>query len=325
MPPRPENLGVVPLDVEHDGLPGVICAYLLEEPEPTIVDPGPSTSLPTLFERLEKHGVPPEDLRHLLLTHIHLDHAGGAGQLVRKYPEITVHVHEEGASHLTDPTRLVASTRRTFGDAHDRLWGEVLPIPGDRIRAWREGDSWPLPRIRPIPTPGHIGHHLAWEAEGHGVLFTGDVMGVILHPDTVAHPPTPPPAVDLEAWRRTLDKTLAPIDVEAFAPTHFGLHGDFHDRRRELRAALDRLVERVREAMIQGEAAEQADRDAYDREVRGELDLHFSAEWVERYLETFAPRTDWDGVRFHLARTERFRDDSAAASGDGRASGARDA
>ncbi len=304
MPQRPENLGAVPLDVEHDGLTGVICAYFLETPEPTLVDPGPSTSLPMLGRRLAELDVGLEDLRHLLLTHIHLDHAGAVGHLVKENPRLTVHVHEKGALHLIEPDRLVASTRRTFGDAHERLWGDVIPVPGDQIRAWSPGDSWPLPGIRPLPTPGHIDHHLAWEAERIGVLFTGDVMGVILAPETSAHPPTPPPAVDLPAWRRTLDETLAPVEVEAFAPTHFGFHGEFHARRRDLRACLDEVADRVRRAMREGEGAEKEDQAAYHRETTDELERHFPPEWVERYLATFSPRTDWKGVRFHLSRTE---------------------
>ena len=127
---------VVPIDVIHLGLRGVISSYWIDGPEPAIVDPGPSTSLGGLEDSLAELGVELSDIRHVLLTHIHLDHAGGTGHLLSRFPHLEVHIHVDGAPHMADPERLVASTRRTFGEAHDRLWGEVMPVPADRIRPW---------------------------------------------------------------------------------------------------------------------------------------------------------------------------------------------
>jgi glyoxylase-like metal-dependent hydrolase (beta-lactamase superfamily II) len=304
MPPS----GVVPLDAEHNGLSGAICVYLLEGPEPTLVDPGPSTSLDTLERRLREVGIPSGELRHLLLTHVHLDHAGAAGHLARANPRLTVHVHEDGAPHMVDPERLVASTRRTFGDAHDELWGQVLPVPRDQVKAWRPGDPRPLPGIRPLPTPGHIAHHLAWEAEGPGVLFAGDSLGIILHPEGPSHSATPPPSLDLAAWRRTLEHTLAPVEVDAFGVTHFGLHDDLHARRTVLLGRLRELTRRVAAAMEQGEAAEEEDRDAFHEETLTLHKEHLADKLVDGYFSTFSARTDWDGVRFHLARVPEAKD-----------------
>ncbi len=296
--------GILSLDVEHLGLPGAICAYVVEGPEPALVDPGPTPALPRLKDRLREVGFPPEDLRHILLTHVHLDHAGSTGHLAREFPALTVHVHEDGAPHMADPERLVRSTRRTFGEAHDRLWGEVVPIPSHQIRGWRPGDERPVPGIRPLPTPGHIAHHLAFEAEGHGVLFTGDSLGIILGPDAPTHPPTPPPAVDLAAWEDTLTRTLAPVEVDAFGVTHFGLHRGLHARREELRTRLLELAERVREALARGD---EEDRERYDREVVERLSPHVSDERVPRYFSTFPAASDWDGMRFFLERNPDWK------------------
>ncbi len=299
---RPDVEGVVPLDVGLDGMPGAICTYYLERPEPTLVDPGPSTSLEALEAGLAGVGVELSDLRHLLLTHVHLDHAGAAGHLARTNPRLLVHVHQDGAAHLADPERLVASTRRTFGDDHDRLWGEVVPVPRDRLRGWRPGDPRPLPGIRPLPTPGHIAHHLAWEVERSGVLLAGDALGLNLHAQAPSHPATPPPAVDLPEWYRTLDRRLAPVEVDAFGSTHFGLHPDLHQRRVRLRVALDALARRVAKAMAEGPEAEEADAEAFQRESVELQGPFLSPERAKGYFSCFPARTDWEGMRFFLSR-----------------------
>lgn len=304
---RPSVPGVVPLDVVHDGLPGAICVYLLEDPEPTLVDPGPSTSLPRLKDALREVGMDPGRIRHLLLTHVHLDHAGAAGHLAREIPRLTVHVHQEGAVHMADPERLVASTRRTFGEAHDRLWGEVLPIPGGQLRGWRPGDDRPLVGVRPLPTPGHIAHHLAWEVERHGVLLAGDALGIRLHPEAPSHPATPPPSLDLAAWRRTLTEVLGPVEVDAFGVTHFGLHTDLHARRMELLSRLEELAVRVHRAMEEGEAAEEEDAEAFQRETVDSLSAFLPRDRVEQYFRAFSAATDWRGMRFHLVRAPEAR------------------
>ncbi len=299
---RPEVEGIVPLDVGLDGLPGAICTYYLDRPEPTLVDPGPSTSLDALEAGLAGVGVALSELRHLLLTHVHLDHAGAAGHLTRQNPRLEVHVHEDGAPHLAEPQRLVASTRRTFGDDHDRLWGEVIPVPRDRLRGWRSGDPRPLQEVRPLPTPGHIAHHLAWEVEHAGVLLVGDALGLNLHVQAPPHPATPPPAVDLPEWRRTLDERLAPVEVDAFGSTHFGLHPELHRRRTRLRVTLDALANRVARAMAEGTEAEEADADAFQRETLELQGSCLSRGRAERYFSSFPARTDWEGMRFFLSR-----------------------
>ena len=289
------------LDLEHLGLQGALCAYVLLGDEPLLVDPGPSTTLGTLERKLAEHGVALTELRHVLLTHVHLDHAGSTGHLLRRAPRLSVHVHLEGAPHMAEPEKLVASTRRTFGEAHDRLWGEVLPVPADRIRAWEPGVRGPFRGVRAFPTPGHIGHHLSYLDESGGTLFSGDSMGIVLSEASPSHLPTPPPAVDLEAWRRTLE-SLAPLRPERIGVTHFGLHGGFEERRLELAERIDELEARVARALDTGDegAAE-----AYEEEVREVQSRHLPRERVDRYFGTFPASMDWAGARRYVEKQRR--------------------
>lgn len=286
------------IDLVHLDLEGAIACYLVEGDEPTIIDPGPSTTLEHLVDSLARYGVGPDDLRHVLLTHIHLDHAGATGHLVQRFPRATVHVHEDGASHMVDPERLVSSTRRTFGELHDRLWGEVRPVPEERIQAWRPGEGGTPAGLRPVPTPGHISHHLAYLDEQDGTLFAGDSMGIALSGGP-QHPPTPPPAVNLPDWARTLDK-VGEIGPERFGATHFGFHADVEARRAQLAERLEALEDRVRAAIEAGEETEDAER--YEREVREELAPYMGEERVNRYFDMFPARTDWAGVAFYVKR-----------------------
>ena len=285
------------VDLEHLGLPGAICAYLVETPEgPALVDPGPATTRDALAAGLEDAGVPVAEVRHVLLTHVHLDHAGVTGRLARDNARLTVHVHEEGAPHLAEPERLVASTRRTFGEAHDRLWGEVLPVPAPRIRGWRPGDRPPLRGLVALPTPGHIGHHLAYLDEEDGTLFAGDALGIVLAPGAPTHPPTPPPAVDVEAWLRTLEE-IAAVGPERAAVTHFGVHGDPAERAAALADALEALEARVEAALEEPGAAE-----AFGREVVERLGEHLPGDRAERYFGTFSAEKDWAGMRRYVEK-----------------------
>jgi glyoxylase-like metal-dependent hydrolase (beta-lactamase superfamily II) len=295
-----EHLGI---DLEHLELEGAICCYLLDAPEPTIIDPGPATTLERLVGELDANGIGRADLRHVLLTHIHLDHAGSCGHLMEVFPHAVVHVHRDGASHMADPERLVASTRRTFGALHDRLWGEVKPVPEDRIRAWDPGAAGPWPGLRPVSTPGHIAHHLAYLDERDGTLFSGDAMGIVLAGGP-QHPPTPPPAVNVADWRRTLDE-IGRIGPERFGATHFGFHVDVEARRAQLAERLDALERRVRTAIEAGIEEEEADAARFEREVRTELAPFMGEDRVNRYFDMFPAATDWAGMAFYAKRNPR--------------------
>lgn len=287
------------IDLGHAGVPGAIAAVILTDPAPTVVDPGPGSTLPALIRGLEALGLDLPDLRRVVLTHIHLDHAGGTGALVRANPEITVHVHEDGGVHLVDPERLVRSTRRTFGDRSDALWGETVPVPRSAIRGWTPRDAAPIDGLRVLPSPGHIDHHLAFQVESDGTLLAGDAMGIVLTEDGPVHPPTPPPSLDFSAWDETLER-WASLDVPAFVATHFGLHRRFHDRRLELRERLRSLESRVQAALdagVDGAAA-------YGAEVVERMSRGGDEARVRRYFETFPADTEWRGAEFHLRRRD---------------------
>ncbi len=229
------------LDLEHLGHERVIGSYLLAGDEPALVDCGPASCLGTLRERLAEHGLEVGELRHLLLTHIHLDHAGAAGSLVRECPGLLVHVSEVGAPHLVDPSRLERSARRLYGDDFDRLWGPLLPVPEENVRV--VGDR--VLDLEVFPTPGHASHHVSYLA-ADGSCCTGDAAGVRIPPGSYVAPVAPPPDIDVEAWEQTLDAIVA-RRPERLLLAHFGIADDPDFHLAELRAALRTWAERARE------------------------------------------------------------------------------
>src|SRR5947208_5273877 len=198
-------------------------------------------------ERLRERGLELRDVRHLLLSHIHLDHAGAAGVLVREHPELQVHVSPVGAPHLVDPRRLEESARRLYGDEFDTLWGELAPVPPENVR--ETGES--LLGLDCFPSPGHASHHVCY-LDQDGVLYAGDAAGVRVQPSPFVLPPTPPPEFDLEAWLRTLDE-LERRAPERLALIHFGVAEDVNGHLEQLRARLVEWAERVRDGASERE------------------------------------------------------------------------
>jgi len=217
-----------PIDLHQAGRPHVICAWQLGD---IVVDPGPASCMETLLA-----GLGDVEPRALALTHIHLDHAGAAGSLVQRFPNLEVWVHERGARHLIDPSRLLASAGSLYGEDMQRLWGEVLPVPAENIRPLSGGET-----VGPFSvayTPGHASHHVSYLDEASGNAFTGDVTGVRIDDGPVLAP-TPPPDIDLALWSASLEI------VEAWAPerlliTHFGMHSDVAEHLGRMREALQR-------------------------------------------------------------------------------------
>lgn len=208
---------LAPIDLHH-GSPRTVACYLLETPDgPALFDCGPATAVAALRRGLAERGLALGDVRDLFLSHIHLDHAGAAGVLVREHPALRVHVSAIGAPHLVDPRRLEASARRLYGDAFDGLWGELAPVPRANVHV-AEGNVLGL---EVVAAPGHASHHVVYLAP-EGTLYAGDAAGVRILPGRFVLPPCPPPETDVEAWERTIEQ------IERRAPArlaliHFGV------------------------------------------------------------------------------------------------------
>ena len=243
------------IDLEFLGSAEIIAAVLMHGPEGVaLIDPGPSSSLPVLEAALAARGFSSRDVRAILLTHIHLDHAGAAGTLVARCPHAQVYVHERGAPHLVDPSKLLSSATRLYGDDMDRLWGEVRPVPEERLRVLADdrpletqgalrtdqaglrppdagrsglwsGGNRPLSivghEIEWAYTPGHAWHHVSYFSPAVRIAFVGDTAGICRPSGRVVLPPTPPPDIDLKAWRVSTDRILAWHPDQLFL-THFG-------------------------------------------------------------------------------------------------------
>lgn len=243
-------MNIYTLDLNFLNLPQTIAAFLVIGPEgPVLVETGPASTLGTLKMRLAEHGFQPGDIRHVLVTHIHLDHSGAAGWWAGQGAHI--YVHHVGAPHLVDPAKLLASARRIYGEAMDTLWGEVLPVPADRITALQDGD-----RIRAagltfvaLDTPGHARHHHALRLGE--AIFSGDAAGVRLLGNAFTILPSPPPEFDLEAWEATIAR-LKREDIGALYLTHFGPVEDVRAHLEAFQALLHDAARFVRDQMQAG-------------------------------------------------------------------------
>lgn len=226
--PKPELI-----DLHHQGHERTVAAYLLDcDDGPALFDCGPATTIAALETGLGEHGVKLTDVRHLLLSHIHLDHAGAAGVLVRMHPQLQVHVSAIGAPHLVEPERLERSARRLYGDTFDTLWGELAPVPQANVHV--VGDN--VLGLACFPTPGHASHHVSY-LDRDGTLYAGDAAGVRIQPGRAVLPPTPPPDFELEQWQRTIED-LERRDPERLALIHFGVADDPQRHLAELRLEL---------------------------------------------------------------------------------------
>lgn len=212
------------LDVRYLGRPEVIAVGLLESGAGALlVDPGPSASLPALRNALAGLGVGAQDVTAILLTHIHLDHAGAAGSLVRDNPAIRVYVHERGARHLVDPSRLLESARRIYRDDMDRLWGEFLPVPAPNVITLAGSGRLRFAEreFTVAYTPGHASHHVSFLDHTTGTAFVGDTGGNRYSNRAYVSPVTPPPDVDLDGWRQSIAQFRQWNPAQLFS-THFG-------------------------------------------------------------------------------------------------------
>jgi glyoxylase-like metal-dependent hydrolase (beta-lactamase superfamily II) len=238
------------VDLHFLGMKQVVGAAVLEGPSGlTLIDPGPTSCLPALEAGLNDLGRRLSDVRTILLTHIHLDHAGATGTLLQRLPGTVAYVHARGAPHMTDPTRLLASATRLYGANMDRYWGEFLPCPPDRLRVLSGGEQLDVAgRTLDVRyTPGHASHHVSFFDTTTGIAYVGDTGGIRVAGRYVKAP-TPPPDIDLELWEGSLDA------IEAWKPTalvltHFGHVSNVADHLREFRIVLARQAALVRETL----------------------------------------------------------------------------
>jgi len=243
------------IDLMHLGREHVICSWQVDG---LLIDPGPQSCEETLLEAIGN-----EQPSALLLTHIHFDHAGAAGALVRRWPDLPVYVHERGAKHLVDPERLVASAARLYGGEEGlaRLWGEVVPVPEENLRILEGGETGVEGAFRVEYTPGHASHHVCYLHEDSGWAFVGDMAGVVVPPNPYTLAPTPPPDIDVEAWERSLG-VIGAWEPKGLGLTHFGAVEDPAAQLERLRVTLHE------QARLAGEHDQEGFIEAYTRYVR---------------------------------------------------------
>jgi glyoxylase-like metal-dependent hydrolase (beta-lactamase superfamily II) len=271
------------IDVMHLGRPHVIGCW---EVEGMLVDPGPQSSMEALLEALGG-----EQPRALLLTHIHLDHAAATGALVRRWPELEVYVHERGAPHMIDPSKLLASATRLYGDQMERLWGEIVPVPEDNVRALAGGES--ILGMRVAHTPGHASHHVCYLHEESGTAFVGDVAAVRIPPAHLIVPPTPPPDIEIETWLDSID-LVESWRPERLALTHFGQVDEPEPHLAEVR-------ERLRE---EADLARELSAEEYERRHRERVAASVPPETAEELIQCVPPEYQWRGLDRYWRKRE---------------------
>ena len=254
------------IDLQFLGRPHAIATGVLQSPGgAALVDPGPASCLEALERGLDRQGVRLADVRHILLTHIHLDHAAATGTIVRAHPHITVFVHERGAGHMADPQKLIDSATRLYGADMDRLWGEIAPVPRENLVALAGGERLEVSgrRFDVAYTPGHASHHVSYFDASSGVAFVGDTAGVCIDGGYVL-PPTPPPDIDLDAWRSSVER------IEAWGPatvflTHFGPVTPVRPHLQSLMRNLEHMAGWVRRTLADPGTDEERSRTFADR------------------------------------------------------------
>lgn len=271
------------IDVRHLGRERVIGCWVLDG---VLIDPGPTSSLENLLEALGG-----ETPRALLLTHVHLDHAGASGTIVRRWPELPVYVHERGARHLADPAKLLASAGRLYGDQMEHLWGEVAPVPERNLRPLSGGEK--LLGFEVAYTPGHASHHVSYLHTDSGRAFVGDTAAVRIPPSDFVLPPTPPPDIDLDLWNRSIDRILE-WEPTSLGLTHFGA---VEDPGGHLRVVRDRLRE-------QAELARELPAEEFERELRERAMRAADPETVAAMLQAVPPEQQWPGLERYLRSLE---------------------
>lgn len=291
--------GVIEIDTLLGGWQRVTAGYLIEGDAPVLIETGSQSSIEIVRRELAALGVGPDDLAGVAVTHIHLDHAGGVGDVARAFPNATVYVHEKGARHLVDPERLVRSAAQVYGALLDSLYGRLDPTPAERIKVLADGETVRVSSNRTLTTvdsPGHAKHHLALHDSDSGLLFAGDAVGVRLPDAGFLRPATPPPDFDLDLAVASLHKFAARRPT-GIALAHYGLVPSPNDTLEEAEGQLRRWAEVAEAAWREGRDIAEALADAFAHEVshlspevREKVEtlngVHSNAAGFRRWLET---------------------------------------
>jgi glyoxylase-like metal-dependent hydrolase (beta-lactamase superfamily II) len=275
------------IDSHHLGRERAIGTYELDG---LLIDPGPESCLDNVLAQTA------ERPQALLLTHIHLDHAGATGELVRRFPDIEVWVHERGAPHLIDPSKLIASASRLYGDRMQELWGKIVPVPPERVHVLSGGETIEL-RGRQFDvhyTPGHASHHVVYFDRDDATVYAGDVAGVRIPPSDFVMAPTPPPDIDVELWLRSIDlvRELGPSRI---ALTHFGFADDPAVQLDGVARALERQAAVAKQLIDEGVEASMAE-DRFAAELERRLREEADPETAAAAIQASSPRQLWMGL-----------------------------
>jgi glyoxylase-like metal-dependent hydrolase (beta-lactamase superfamily II) len=286
------------VDLDFLGIPEIIATAIIQGPSGVaLIDPGPSTTLANLKSALARKGIGLRDVRQVLLTHIHLDHAGVTGTLVRENPAIEVFVHQRGARHMVDPAKLMSSATRLYGADMERLWGDFLPVPLERIKVL-DGEETIIVGGRELQvayTPGHASHHVSYFDPSSRVAFVGDTAGIRRGDRLTVMPPTPPPDIDLEAWQASEDRILA-WDPDTLFLTHFG---PFHGARLHFTDLAERLAlwsQMVRKLLADGSLDDQQRMQAFVDTATLELRRSVGEQEAEKYSRAGRLDYSWQGL-----------------------------
>jgi len=306
------------IDLHFQGVSKVIAAYVLETGDGlALIETGPSSTLAALEAGVESLGRELADIRHLLVTHIHLDHAGAAGLVLRRNPDARLYVHEVGAPHTIDPTNLVRSATRIYGDQMEPLWGEIVPVPAERVVAVSDGGTIDVGgrMLTVIYTPGHASHHVAFHDVQHNFAFTGDVAGIRIPPSSDTLPPTPPPDIDIPLWHQSVQR-LRELAPDRMLLTHFGVVND-------VQAHLDLLDRRLDEwlALIESLVHQGIERDAMVERLVAHVATQMEADGMTEVSQQTALATPYgmavDGLLRYLRKRARGTWDVVQTNGVG--------
>ena len=277
-------------------------ALLESDGHRAIVDPGPGSTLDTLKKELRAHGASVTGLDAILLTHIHLDHAGASGALVKENPKLAVYVHKLGAPHMIDPSKLLASAARLWPDTLQQLFGDAVPVPAENLRILEGGETIQLGsrKIEVAYTPGHASHHVSYFEDAEGVAFVGDTTGVRIEGHSYAMPATPPPDIDLKIWDTSFAAILERKPKRLFL-THFGFSEDPAAHIAQFRERLHHWME-ITESILQSAPSDEAAMASFITKARAEISEHLPPEDVEQYAATAGLNLSFLGLARHARK-----------------------